>query len=173
MTQYIQMYKWIDGNWTQVDFTNVIPYMPGSEDPTNSAVALGMSSDATTFVATNLTSYAPYIIDVYYNLPLPTLHLGDMVKIKETDVSFNNANVFVKAPTVALNVSNKQYVDTGDAEIHALILASATTDTTSTTEYYDLLGERQTVQSTLAVQIENLYQYFFDQSRNGPAPSRT
>jgi len=95
----------------------------------------------------------------------PTLHLGDMVKIKETDVSFNNANVFVKDPTVPLNVANKQYVDIADEEVRALILASATTYTTSRTEYYDLLGQRQTVQSTLATQIENLYQYFFDQSR--------
>ena len=106
-------------------------------------------------------------------MPLPTLSLGGFASIKEADVTFNNANVFVKAPTLALNVSNKQYVDIADAEIHALILASATTDTTSTTEYYDLLGQRQTVQSTLATQIENLYQYFFDQSRDGPVPNRT
>lgn len=99
------------------------------------------------------------------NISIPTLHFGDTMKIKETDVNFNEANVFVKDPTVPLNVANKQYVDIADEEVRALILASATTDTTSTTEYYDLLGQRQTVQTTLAVQIDQLYQYFFNQSR--------
>ena len=102
----------------------------------------------------------------YPPTPPPSfVFLGENTIIHNSDVSFNNANVFVKNPTVALNVSNKQYVDVADEEIHALILASATTDTTSTTEYYDLLGQRQTVQTTLAVQIDQLYQYFFNQSR--------
>ena len=99
------------------------------------------------------------------NPPPSFVFLGENAVIHGSDVSFNNANVFVKNPTVALNVSNKQYVDVADEEIHALILSSATTDTTSTTEYYDLLGQRQTVQTTLAVQIDQLYQYFFNQSR--------
>lgn len=97
--------------------------------------------------------------------PPSFVFLGENAVIHRSDVSFNDANVFVKAPTVALNVSNKQYVDVADEEVRALILASATTDTTSTTEYYDLLGQRQTVQTTLAVQIDQLYQYFFNQSR--------
>jgi len=170
--QYIRMLKWINGNWEIVNFpSDIMPIM--TTDRNETGFVLGMSSDGGTFITTPILTSERNIINVYYNVPLPTLSLGDMVRIKETDVSFNEANVFVKAPTVALNVSNKQYVDVADAEIHALILAGATTDTTSTTEYYDLLGERQTVQSNLATQIENLYQYFFDQSRNGPAPSRT
>jgi len=170
--QYIRMLKWINGNWEIVNFpSDIMPIM--TTDSNETARVLGMSSDGGTFITTPILTSERNIINVYYNVPLPTLHLGDMVRIKETDVSFNEANVFVKDPTVALNVSNKQYVDMADEEIHALILAGATTDTTSTTEYYDLLGQRQTVQSNLATQIENLYQYFFDRSRNGPAPSRT
>lgn len=102
----------------------------------------------------------------YPPTPPPSfVFLGENTVIHESDVSFNNANVFVKNPTVALNVSNKQYVDVADEEVRALILANSNTDTTSTTEYYDLLGQRQTVQSTLSVQIDQLYQYFFNQSR--------
>ncbi len=102
----------------------------------------------------------------YPPTPPPSfLFLGEETVIRGSDVSFNDANVFVKAPTVPLNVANKQYVDTVDAEINALILSSATTDTTSTTEYSDLLAQRQTVQTTLASQIDTLYQYFFNQSR--------
>lgn len=171
---YVRMYKWINGNWVMVEFpTDVVPPRSTSLDQGNHGILMAMSNDATTFATTDLFIPGSEKINVYYNVPLPTLSLGGFASIKEADVTFNNANVFVKAPTVALNVSNKQYVDIADAEIHALILASATTDTTSTTEYYDLLGQRQTVQSTLATQIENLYQYFFDQSRDGPVPNRT
>jgi hypothetical protein len=94
-----------------------------------------------------------------------SLSLGEKVIINKSDVRFNDANVFVKDPSLALNVSNKQYVDIADEEINELILASAATYTTSTTEYSDLIDQRQAVQITLAAQIENLYQYFFNQSR--------
>jgi hypothetical protein len=173
--QYIVMIKWINGNWEKVDLPETIIPMLTSE-PLTYGFVLGMSSDATTFISTTVDSslydpniYGPYlrsIINVYHNLPLPTLSLGIAVSVKEKNVDFDvNANVFVKAPTVPLNVSNKQYVDIADAEINALILSNASTDTTSTTEYYVLIGQTQTVQSTLATQIDNLYQYFFNQSR--------
>ena len=170
--QYILMLKWTNENWVKVDFPNsVMPIVTTDENTTG--FVLGMSNDGGSFVTTPILTSEQNILNVYYNVPLPTLHLGDIVKIKETDVSFNSANVFVKAPTVALHVANKQYVDMADEEIHELILESATTDTTSTTEYYDLLEQRQTVQSNLATQVENLYQYFFNQSRDGPVPDRT
>ena len=162
--QVLRMLKWKNGNWEIVQFpTNIVPYITNDQGTFGSA--LGISSDGITPISTSPFTTDKSIINVFYNIPLPTLHLGDMVKIKETDVSFNEANVFVKDPTVALNVANKQYVDVADEEVHALILASATTDTTSNTEYYDLLGQRQTVQTTLAVQIDQLYQYFFNASR--------
>jgi hypothetical protein len=171
---YIRMYKWTNGNWIMVEFpSNVVPARSTSLDQGNHGFLIGASNDLTSFATTDLFIPGSEKINVYYNVPLPTLSVGGFASIKEQDANFNEANVLVKAPTLALNVSNKQYVDTADAEIHALIIASATTDTTSTTEYYDLLEERQTVQSTLATQIENLYQYFFDQSRDGPVPSRT
>ena len=163
--QYIVKLEWVNGNWEKIDFPQtLIPFV--SSDPNNGAYLLGMSSDATTFISTSILTNEQYIINVYFNVPLPTLYLGDAASIEEKNVMFGeNTNVFVKAPTVALNVSNKQYVDIADAEVNALIVANSTTDTTSTTEYYVLIGQTQTVQSTLATQIENLYQYFFNQSR--------
>ena len=165
--QVLRMLKWKNENWEIVEFpSSLVPYVAGNQDGGTFGSALGISSDGVTPISTTPFSANRSIINVYLNISVPTLHLGDIVKIKETDINFNEANVFVKDPAVALNVSNKQYVDIADAEVHALILASATTDTTSTTEYYDLLGERQTVQSNLANQIDNLYQYFFNQSRS-------
>jgi hypothetical protein len=165
--QVLRMLKWKNENWEIVEFpSSLVPYVAGNQDGGTFGSALGISSDGMIPLATTPFSANKSKIITYLNISVPTLHLGDMVKIKEADVNFNEANVFVKDPTVALNVSNKQYVDIADEEVRALILASATTDTTSTTEYYDLLGERQTVQSNLAVQIEQLYQYFFNQSRS-------
>lgn len=163
--QRFRRLKYSNGNWQLIDFSeSVLPFYSSDQDNGGRlGMIYGLSSDGTTMLTTQ--DYFATSFNVYYNLPLPTLHLGDFISIKEKDVNFNNANTFVKAPTVGLNVSNKQYVDTKDAEVHALILASADSNTTSTTEYYDLLGQRQTVQSTLAIQVENLYQYFFNQSR--------
>ena len=49
------------------------------------------------------------------------LYLGDDLVINGVDISFNNANVTVKAPLSALNVSNKNYVDVADAALNTLI----------------------------------------------------
>jgi hypothetical protein len=95
----------------------------------------------------------------------PPLYLGDKVTVRNLDVNFNDANVFVKDPTVALHVATKQYVDSRVSATNAIILENVTSDTTSTTEYSDLIAERQIVQSDLATQINNLYQYFFNKSR--------
>jgi hypothetical protein len=54
-------------------------------------------------------------------MSLPNLYLGDDLVINGVNISFNNANVTVKAPTSALNVSNKNYVDVADASLNALI----------------------------------------------------
>ncbi len=103
------------------------------------------------------------IITMEYSTP--ALYLGDEVTVHNINVNFHNANVFVKDPTVGLHVAHKQYVDDRVAATHELILTNVTSDTTSTTEYSDLIAERQIVQSDLATQINQLYQYFFNKSR--------
>lgn len=103
------------------------------------------------------------MIELEYSTP--PLYLGDKMTISGSNINFNNANVYVKDPTVGLNVVNKQYVDAMAEAANTMILSNANTDTTSNTIYYDLLSERQVFQSNLAIQIENLYQYFFNASR--------
>jgi hypothetical protein len=58
-------------------------------------------------------------------MSLPNLYLGDDLVINGVNISFNNANVTVKAPLSALNVSNKNYVDVADASLNALITTEA------------------------------------------------
>ena len=60
-------------------------------------------------------------------MSLPNLYLGDDLVINGVNISFNNANVTVKAPTSALNVSNKNYVDVADASLNALIATESST----------------------------------------------
>lgn len=54
-------------------------------------------------------------------MSVPNLYLGDYLVINGLDISFNNANVTVKAPLSALNVTNKNYVDVADASLNTLI----------------------------------------------------
>jgi hypothetical protein len=58
-------------------------------------------------------------------MSLPNLYLGDDLVINGVNISFNNANVTVKAPLSALNVSNKNYVDVADASLNTLIETEA------------------------------------------------
>lgn len=95
----------------------------------------------------------------------PTLYLGDKVIVHNLDVNFYDANVFVKDPTAGLHIANKEYVDAVVDATNTLILSNVSTDTVSTSEYNNLIAERQLVQSDLATQINNLYQYFFNASR--------
>ena len=52
-----------------------------------------------------------------YIMSSPNLYLGDYMVINGIDISFNDANVKVKAPLSELNVTNKGYVDVSDAKI--------------------------------------------------------
>lgn len=54
-------------------------------------------------------------------MSVPNLYLGDDMVINGVNISFNNANVTVKAPLSASNVSNKNYVDIADASLNTLI----------------------------------------------------
>jgi len=50
-------------------------------------------------------------------MSLPDLYLGSDLIVSGHDVSFNAANVTVKAPVSDLNVANKVYVDVADAKL--------------------------------------------------------
>ena len=102
-----------------------------------------------------------------------TLYLGDEVTVLNSDFNFNNANAFVKAPTANLHVANKSYVDAADQMLRDLIISQATTSSQAYTNLLAMITQLQADNAVLETQVDNLYQYFFDQSRNAPAPSRT
>ena len=102
-----------------------------------------------------------------------TLYLGDEVTVLNSNFNFNNANAFVKAPTENLQVANKSYVDTADETLRQLIISQATTSSQAYTGLLAVITQLQADNAALETQVDNLYQYFFDQSRSGPVPSRT
>lgn len=102
-----------------------------------------------------------------------TLYLGDEVTVLNSDVNFNNANAFVKTPTENLHVANKSYVDTADEILRQLIISQATSSSQAYTDLLALITQLQADNTALETQVDNLYQYFFDQSRSGPVPTRT
>ena len=101
-----------------------------------------------------------------------TLYLGDEVTVLNSNFNFNNANAFVKTPTVNLQVANKSYVDTADELLRQLIISQATTSSQAYTNLLAMITQLQADNTELETQVNNLYQYFFNQPRNGPVPSR-
>ena len=102
-----------------------------------------------------------------------TLYLGDEITVLNSNINFNNANAFVKAPTENLHVANKSYVDTADELLRQLIISQATTSSQAYTDLLAMITQLQADNTALETQVDNLYQYFFDQSRDGPVPTRT
>jgi hypothetical protein len=102
-----------------------------------------------------------------------TLYLGDEVTVLNSDVNFNNANTFVKTPTENLHVTNKSYVDAADEALRQLIVSQAADSVQAYAELLAIITQLQADNTALETQVNNLYIYFFDQSRDGPVPSRT
>ena len=101
-----------------------------------------------------------------------TLYLGDEITVLNSNVNFNNANAFVKTPTVNLQVANKSYVDVADEMLRQLIISQATTSSQAYTNLLAMITQLQADNTALETQVDNLYQYFFNQPRNGAVPSR-
>ena len=102
-----------------------------------------------------------------------TLYLGDEVTVLNSNFNFNNANAFVKAPTENLHVANKSYVDIADELLRQLIISQAAASSQAYSDLLALITQLQSDNTALETQVDNLYLYFFDQSRDGPVPSRT
>ena len=83
------------------------------------------------------------------------------------------ANVFVKAPVYGLNIANKDYVDANLNTANSDIIIAETAERVATNSVLvGFISQLQARKSALAVQMNNLYQYFFNENRDGPAPTR-
>lgn len=106
-------------------------------------------------------------------IPTTSLYLGDEITIEQSDINFNNANVFVKAPVSGLNIATKEYVDANLNTAASNIIAIQTAERVETNlVLIDLIRQLEARKSDLAVQMNNMYQYFFNQERDGPPPTR-
>jgi len=102
-----------------------------------------------------------------------TLYLGDELTILNSDISFNNANVFVKTPTADSHIANKSYVDQADEILRQLIISQSATSSQAYTDLMALITQLQNDNTALSTQVDNLYLYFFDINRTGTIPPRT
>jgi len=101
-----------------------------------------------------------------------TLYLGDDLTILGSNVHFNNANVTVKDPVSALNVANKGYVDTSSAILNGNLQMESAARSAEDAILLSMINVLQTSNADLSIQLNNLYQYFFNQDRTGPVPIR-
>lgn len=105
------------------------------------------------------------------NTPI-TLYLGDELTITGSTVQFNNADVSVKDPELAENAANKRYVDNAKTSINTIIdsaIASISQQDSNTTNTINTL---QSDINDISTQLNNLYQYFLNQNRDGSVPTR-
>jgi len=108
----------------------------------------------------------------YNNMSGVTLYLGDEVTVLNSNFNFNNANAFVKAPTENTHVANKSYVDAADELLRQLIISQGADSAQAYADLLAMITQLQSDNTELETQVDNLYQYFFNQPRSGPAPSR-
>lgn len=101
-----------------------------------------------------------------------TLYLGDELTITGSVANFNNAIVSVKAPESAQNVANKSYVDNTKTEIDNLITQEVNNRIQQDANTTSTINTLQSDIASISTQLNNLYQYFLNQNRDGPVPSR-
>jgi len=101
-----------------------------------------------------------------------TLYLGDELTITGSVANFNNAVVSVKTPESAQNVANKGYVDNTKTEIDNLISAEVNNRIQQDANTTTTINNLQSDITNISTQLNNLYQYFLNQNRDGPVPSR-
>jgi hypothetical protein len=106
------------------------------------------------------------------NPPPITLYLGDDLTITGQNVEFNDATVSVKAPVSGLNVVNKAYVDSVNSNVNNLISEETANRIAGQSSLQAMIDSLQSDNTALETQMNNLYQYFFNQPRDGPPPTR-
>jgi hypothetical protein len=103
----------------------------------------------------------------------PTLFLGDDMTITGATVELNNASVSVKTPITGPNVANKDYVDSAvQSTLYTQIYAQTAARIAEDVVLMSQITALQSQKADLSVQLNNLYQYFFSENRDGPVPSR-
>lgn len=95
-----------------------------------------------------------------------TLYLGNELTIHGTDISFNNADVFVKQPTTDYQIANKKYVDDAKQLLSQIIADQSAVNTSAYNDLLQLIDD-------LSTQVDNLYMYFFNEHRGDIVPTRT
>ncbi len=88
-------------------------------------------------------------------------YLGSEIFINNSDINFNNANIFVKTPTENNHMVNKEYVVTIDTNTRLLIQNMKEERISTYIELSAKIAELQEKKYELFTQLNNLRTYFF------------
>ena len=109
-------------------------------------------------------------MDIQYTVsggdsPSIPLYLGEEITVIGSTVNFANSSVSAKAPISELHMAIKGYVDTmHDESVDSLTQLLVTERIASNAELTTTISGLETIKEDLATQLNNLYQYFFNQS---------
>jgi hypothetical protein len=89
------------------------------------------------------------------------VYLGKEIFINNSDIDFNNANVFVKSPIQDYNMVNKEYVIIIDTNTRLLIQNMTEERNEKYNDLSEKIQELQRKKDELITQLNNLRTYFF------------
>jgi hypothetical protein len=89
------------------------------------------------------------------------LYLGREIFINNSDINFNNANVFIKTPTQDDHMVNKEYIVTIQTNRQLIIQNMSEDRNTNYIELSEKIAELQRKKDELITQLYNLRTYFF------------
>ena len=89
------------------------------------------------------------------------LYLGREIFINNSDINFNNANVFVKTPIENNHMVNKAYIVTIQTDKQLIIQNMIEDRNTVYIELSEKIAELQRKKDELITQLNNLRTYFF------------
>lgn len=95
------------------------------------------------------------------NIRNTKLYLGKEIFINNSDINFNNANVFIKPPIQDDHMVNKEYIITIQANRQLIIENMSEDRNTNYIELSEKLAELQRKKDELITQLNNLRTYFF------------
>ena len=95
------------------------------------------------------------------NIRNTRLYLGREIYMNNSNINFNNANVFIKGPTQDDHMANKEYIVTIQTDRQLIIQNMSEDRNTNYLELSEKIAELQRKKDELNTQLNNLRTYFF------------
>jgi hypothetical protein len=101
------------------------------------------------------------------------IYLGSKISITDSNINFDNANVYGNQPTETTNAANKNYVDEVYSEINSIIQENISNSNSQISEIQTNINDVQNGINTFTEQLNNMFQYFLKRDRDVSIPRRS